>query len=518
MQITFWGAARTVSGSCYLLEHEGVRFLIDCGLFQGNKALKERNYGDFPFDPASLDFIILTHAHLDHSGLLPKLYRLGYRHPIYASSATVGLSGVMLLDSGYIQEMEVERKNRKRKRAGQPLLQAIYTADDAEKVQQLFSPQKYNVELSPARGIRVRLHDAGHILGSSMVEILYHEQGEERRLLFTGDLGRKNQAIVRDPAIIHRADYVVMESTYGDRLHQDDMEAEIPRFAQVVQETFQRGGNLLIPAFAVDRTQDILMLLYLLQRKKMIPTGKVFVDSPLAIQATEVFAKYPDYYDRLTKKLFHEEGKAPFVLDNLHYARTAEESKALNNIKSNAILISASGMADSGRIKHHLKHNLWRQECSVVFFGYQAHDTLGRRLVDGEKRVRIHGESVQVKAKIYNLNGFSAHADQKELLEWLGHFQEKPKQIFVTHGEESALSFAELVQEKLHMPALAPVYGACYKLSALGEPAQDCTEQLALSDLQPKALLQDIHRLLDELTRDGDVEKLLRLREYLQQL
>ena len=517
MKISFYGAARTVTGSCYLLEHAGVRFLVDCGMFQGSKTLKEHNYAEFPFPPGEIDFVILTHAHVDHSGLLPKLYKHGFKNPIYASSATTALAEVMLPDSGYIQEMEVERKNRKRTRAGQPLLEPIYTAEDAAEIQKLFSPQKYGIPFNPAPGICVILRDAGHILGSAMVEIHYTENDIPRKLLFTGDLGRNDQAIVRDPEIITEADFLVMESTYGNREHHGDMEKEMPHFTSIIKSAFLRGGNVIIPAFAVDRTQDILMMIYELQKQHQIPDCTVYVDSPLAIKATEIFAKYTDYYDRLTTKLFKEEGKAPFKLDNLVYAQTTAESMELNKIKSGAIIISASGMADAGRIKHHLKHNLWRPESSVVFFGYQAEGTLGRRLIDGEKKVTIHGEEIEVKAQIHNMEGFSAHADKNELLAWLRHFQQLPQRIFVTHGEESSsLYFADLVRDSLGADTVVPQLGEVFDLSIAS--AAPLGAASSTDSGRRETVLMDINAALMKLAFEHDMDKLMRVRDYLEQI
>lgn len=518
MKINFFGAARTVTGSCFLLEHEGSKFLVDCGMFQGNKAIKEHNYGDFPFNPAEVDFIILTHAHIDHSGLLPKLCKHGYKNAIYATPATIALAEIMLPDSGYIQEMEIERKNRKRSRAGEEPLEPIYTAADAMAMQPQFSPIEYNSEFTPAPGISVILRDAGHILGSAMAEITYQEHGVTRRLVFTGDLGRNDQAIVCDPCVIKQADFLVMESTYGNRLHHAVMEDELPRFAKIVNDTFYRGGNVIIPAFAVDRTQDVLMMINEMQQKKIIVDCKVYVDSPLAIKATEIFAAHPQYFDQLTAKLFHEQGRAPFVLDNLVYSRTVEESQQLNAIKSGAIIISASGMADAGRIKHHLKHNLWRKECSVVFFGYQAEGTLGRRLVDGEKKVTIHGEEIDVKAQIHTMDGFSAHADRNEMLQWLHGFNTMPERIFIVHGEEnSALEFAAAVHEEFKVTTVVPSLGDLADLTA-AQPVVVSQDIGFAQSVLDKNLLVDINTLLQQVIMEQDFDKLVRIRNFLQQV
>ena len=538
MKITFIGAACTVTGSCYLLEHNDVKFLVDCGMFQGNKALKNNNYTDFPFNPGDIDFVLLTHAHIDHSGLLPKLYKSGYKNPIYTSTASVALLEIMLPDSGYIQEQEVERKNRKLLRSGDAPLEPIYTVADALATVPLCKGVHYGEECSPAEGIRVVLQDAGHIFGSAMLEIFYEENGAPRKLVFTGDLGRKDQAIVRDPYPMAAADYMVMESTYGNRQHGGDAEKEIPVFADVITKTVRRGGNIIIPAFAVDRTQDILYLLNEMQLNKMIPECTVYVDSPLAIKATEIFARFPDYYDRMTARLFKEEGRPPFVLKNLVYTASTAESQQLNNVKSGAIIISASGMADAGRIKHHLKHNLWRKECSVLFFGYQAEGTLGRRLIEGEKKVTIHGEEVDVKAEIYNMEGFSAHADHDEMLDWLKGFKSMPQRIFVTHGEQdSAQAWAAEIRETFGVQAIAPDQGYCFNLAtdapgeAVAVPAAFIQPTVAVADAvvadgeaaaEPRTLdaelLLDINSNIQRIMASRDVDKLIRLRDYLRRI
>ena len=513
MKITFYGAARTVTGSCYLLEHNGCKFLVDCGMFQGNKAIKEHNYGDFPFNPADINFVLLTHAHIDHSGLLPKLWTHGFDNPIYTTSGTALLSEIMLPDSGYIQEMEVERKNRKLARAGKNLLTPIYTAADAAAMQHLFQPVAYNESFAPAEGIEVILRDAGHILGSAMIEIYYLEQGKRHKMIFTGDLGRNNQAIVEDPFLEESCDFLTIESTYGDRLHTGGFEEEKPRFAKIIRETISRGGNVIIPAFAVDRTQDILMLFYEMQQEQLIPIIPIYVDSPMAVKATEIFAAHPEYFDAQTVVLFRKEGKAPFLLDNMYYSRTAEESMRLNEVKG-SIIISASGMADAGRIKHHLKHNLWRSESSVVFFGFQADGSLGRRLLDGESKVTIHGEEIEVKASIYNMDGFSAHADYVEMLEWLGKFQQLPKQIFVTHGNEaSALSLAQKITEQYQVATLVPYFGDIVELNQ--EQVQLSGNSALEETFTKDKLYADINTAMQKIAAGNDIEKLIRVRDFL---
>jgi metallo-beta-lactamase family protein len=488
-------------------------------MFQGTKALKELNYGSFPFDPSQVDFVLLTHAHIDHSGLLPKLAKHGFRGPIYATPGTVDLSSIMLPDSGFIQEMEVERKNRKLSRAGQPLLNPIYTAADASNMQKQFLPRDYRQSFSPAQDISVTFHDAGHILGSSMAEIRYTENGRSQKLLFSGDLGRYDQpGIINDPACIDSADYVVMESTYGNRLHRSGPEESAPYLADVINKTLARGGNVVIPAFAVDRTQELLMMFYLMQEKGQISRNSVYVDSPLAVKATEIFARYPQYFDEITATCYHKEGHVPFILPNLTYVYTVEESIRLNKVGGGAVIISASGMADAGRIKHHLKHNLWRKESSVIFIGYQAEGTLGRRLIDGEKKVTIHGEQIDVKANIVNMDGFSAHADYREMLRWLAHFKELPQKIFITHGEETAaLEFARKVTEQTGVATETPGLGDMFELTpaAATLAAQDTTLTRHLPD---DNILAEITAALQKLAGARDHEKLLRVRDFLRRV
>lgn len=516
MKITFFGASRCVTGSCYLLEHEGHRFLIDCGLFQGTPELKERNYADFPFNPAELDFMILTHAHIDHSGRIPKLFLKGFKSNIYATSGTIDLAGILLPDCGHIQEMEVERKNRKRLRSGLPPLEPIYTAAYSYTCLPYFQPVEYEEAFSPTENITFKLHEAGHILGSAMVEILFNENGEEKRLIFTGDLGRPHDFILNEPAVIEKTDYLVMESTYGMRHHEVDI-VDSRAFAGIINDTFAKGGNVIIPAFAIDRTQDLLLLLQIMEKRGEISGHSIYVDSPLAISATEIFERHPDYFNANLKKIDAENGDAsPFDMPGLNFSRTAEESMALNKIKSGAIIISASGMADAGRIKHHLKHNLWRKESSVIFIGYQASGTLGRRLIDGEKRVRIHGEDVEVNASIFNLSGFSAHADQDELLTWLSHFDAKPEKVFVTHGEEeSAVGFAELLSKEYSIDAIAPAYGDTYDfLSGKHIPSGVSLEQKT----EPSSkIAEDINVLLQKLVTQKDNKKLTEIYRILKE-
>lgn len=454
MQLQFLGAAETTSGSSYLLSFAQYQILIDCGLFQGPEELKQRNYGDFPYAPADIDAVILTHAHIDHSGLLPKLVKEGFQGPIYATAVTADLCRIMLADSGHIQESEVERKNRKLRRQGKPLLTPIYTVANAQAALGQFKRMVYDEEVTVLPGLRLRLRDAGHILGAAIVELWVTEGEETSKFVFSGDLGGLGQPIIRDPTFVSAADYLIIESTYGTRLH-EHREGRLEHLAQVVNATLRRGGNLLIPSFAVGRTQDVLYGLRILQDQGKVPPLTVYIDSPLATAATEVYQKHAQVFDYETRSMLRE-GRSPFEFPGLHYTENVGESIALNSIPGGIIIIAGSGMADAGRIKHHLKHNLWRPEASVLLVGYQAVGTLGRRLQDRAEEVRIHGEQIKVKAEIDTISGFSAHADQEALLGWLRRFRHLGR-VFVTHGEaESAHGFAEIIRRELEVPVVVP--------------------------------------------------------------
>jgi len=465
MKLTFYGACKTVTGSCYLVETEDTKLLVDCGMYQGSKELKERNYGDFLFNPAEIDYVVLTHAHIDHSGLIPKLMKKGYKGPIITTKATIDLCSIMLPDSGHIQELEIERKNRKILRAGKPLLEPIYDHLDASKVMLQFKGVDYDLvtELSPT--VAIRLRDAGHILGSAIVEMWIKENGKKTKIVFSGDLGNFNQPIINDPTNIDDADYLIMESTYGNRIH-GDIGDKKEVLLKVISETFERGGNLIIPAFAVERTQDILYYLGILEHQGRLPDCDIYVDSPLAISASEIFKASVQYYDEETRKAYETSGQSPIILKKLKMARSQEESMRLNEIKGRAIIISASGMCEAGRIKHHLKHNLWRPESSILFVGFQAEGTLGRQIIDGQRLVKIHGEEIAVKAKIYNIEGFSAHADQPALLKWAGSFKNLPKRVFLVHGEiEGIEKLKELLEKNMNLNVTVPEWQQSYDLA-----------------------------------------------------
>jgi metallo-beta-lactamase family protein len=410
--------------------------------------------------------MILTHAHIDHSGLIPRLCNSGFKKPIFTTKATFELSKVSLPDSGHIQEMEAEWRNRKRLRKGLKEEEPLYTAQDALDALQYFVTRDYQEEFQPAPGVRVRLLDAGHILGSAIIELWITEAGEEIKLVFSGDLGQKNQPIIQDPTVIGMADYIVVESTYGNRFHEEhDNKTELLK--KVIFQTVKSGGNLIIPAFAVGRTQDILYHLKNLFLEGAIPRMPVYIDSPMAVSVTEIYRSNPGYYDEPTLKMLTH-GDSPFEFDGLHFIRTAEESKQLNLSAKGSIIISANGMCEAGRILHHLKHNLWRADSHILFVGYQAEGTLGRRLLEGAKVVKVMGEEVNVQATIHSIDGFSAHADQNGLMEWLGGFRSKPRGIFIVHGEPAAeQELSSLIKSRFNLVPQIPMLGETYKVNAL---------------------------------------------------
>ena len=482
-----------VTGSSFLLDTGSRKILIDCGMFQGSKVIGALNRRNFAFPPADIDCVLLTHAHIDHSGLIPRLCKQGFRGPVYATKATVELCSIMLPDSAHIQEFDAEIESRKGKRAGRSAVEPLYRVDDAFACLKQFRPVEYEVGFELGEGIHVHFHDAGHILGSSMLEIHVMEAGTETQFLFSGDLGRAGQPIIRDPACVKSADFVIMESTYGDRDHGATNWEE--KLAEIINETVERNGNVIIPAFAVGRTQIILYYLNRLFEARKIPDIPVIIDSPLAIAATDIFRHNTQYYDKEAADILKNEHQSPIEMPQLRFTRTSDESKALNTMTSPAIIISASGMADAGRILHHLKHNLWRPECSILFVGFQAEGSLGRRLVEGGKKVRIMGEEIGVRSHIYNLEGMSAHADRDEIIEWLQCFVHKPANIFLVHGEpQSAEALSELIQERLGLPSYIPRYADTATITGR-------TWQVAASTgiLAPAPAVQELQEYLNEL-------------------
>lgn len=458
MKIKFMGAARTVTGSCYILETNGHRFAVDCGMHQGNAEIEKRNNDVSAYDPARIEFFLITHAHIDHSGLLPRMVQKGFHGRIYATPPTRDLLEIMLLDSAHIQEMEAQWKSKKRLRHGEKNVEPLYTQKDAGATMPLFQTVPYDKPFEPCQGVTVAFRDAGHILGASMVELLIAENGNRTKVIFSGDVGRPAQLMMQDPTIQNTADYLFLESTYGNRNHKNEADS-LDELAEAIQYSYGRGEKVIIPAFAVERTQEIIYSLRLLAKDGRLPADMaVYVDSPLAIRATEIFRRYRDYLDGETKELFRN-GENPLDLPQLHFTLTSQESVAINTMPGPAVVISASGMADAGRIKHHLRHNVWREGASVVFVGFQAQGTTGRKLVDGAQKIRIFNEDVTVKAKVFTINGFSAHAGQSQLLDWLSHFQTNGMQIFLVHGEFSGQQvLAGLIKERFGFPVLIPDY------------------------------------------------------------
>jgi metallo-beta-lactamase family protein len=470
MKLTFLGAAREVTGSSYLLEADGVRFLVDCGMFQGGRETRAKNHRAFNFDPRTLDFVILTHAHIDHSGLLPRLVALGFRGTIFTTRATCDLLAVMLPDSAHIQEKEAEYANLNRFRQSMAKREAahgmpprdtapLYTVAQAQASLKQLNPVDYDLEIAPHPQVRCTFRDAGHILGSAIVEVWVSEGSRRRKIVFSGDLGQPARPLLRDPTHIHDADYLVVESTYGDREHKS-MEATQDELVEAINDTLERkGGNVIIPAFAVGRTQDMLYLLADLTRQARIPRLSVFVDSPMATAATEITFKHMELLDAETHSLMGKHGGAAHFR-KLEFVEDVEESKSLDRITGGAVIISASGMCEAGRIKFHLRANLGRRESTVLITGFQAAGTFGRRLVDGAKRVRLLGEDIPVRADLYTLGGLSAHADRAALFNWLGHFRSKPRQVFVVHGEDTvATGFAADLHTRFGWDTMAPTPG-----------------------------------------------------------
>lgn len=463
--LEFLGAAGEVTGSCYLLRVAGRQVLVDCGLIQGRAVDEARNRAPFPFDPAEIDAVILSHAHLDHSGRLPLLVKRGFKGPIYAHEATRDLCRIMLQDAAYINEKETEWENKKRRRKGLTLHEPLYGSADALRAVQQFRPLPFGSRKELFPEVTLQLQDAGHILGSSIVELWLREGTLERKVVFSGDLGHLDAPVMRNPTRVAEADLVVMESTYGDRIHRS-WDETWQEMAEILAIATERGGNVLIPSFAVGRTQDLLYSFAHHFREWGMRNWSIFLDSPLAIEATEVYSRHPDLYDAQARKLFSG-GRKPFSPPNLHISRTAEQSMAINRIHSGAIIIAGSGMCDGGRIKHHFKHNIWRRECHVVIVGFQAAGTLGRSLVDGARHIRLWGETVKVAAQIHTLGGFSAHADHDGLLGWYDSFSGRPA-LILTHGEENARQqLAVSLRQSMGIEPLLPERGQTLNLDTL---------------------------------------------------
>ena len=527
MKITFLGATKMVTGSNFLVEAAGKKFLVDCGLYQGKKEVELENHRPFDYNPAEIDFMLLTHAHIDHSGRIPKLYNEGFKNPIYAHKATCDLCGIMLPDSGHIQEMEAEWKNKKRERKGEQTYPPLYTAEDAINSLELFSPVKYDEIIEIDENIHVRFNDAGHMLGSSIIEVWVNENGKETKTVFSGDIGNNDIPLLDSPTMIESCDYLVMESTYGSRLHmKNDEKAEM--FLNIVSETIDNGGTVVIPSFAVGRTQEILYELNKIKEKrndeefsrkyKTLMKVPVYVDSPLAISATEIFRQNTDLFeDEIKEKM--EAGDNPLEFPGLKFTQTSDESKALNESTDPCIIISASGMCDVGRIKHHLKHNIWNPKNTILFVGYQAPGTLGYSIVNGAKKVTIFGEEIAVNARIEYIEGYSGHADQEWLMNFIYSFISKPKHIFLVHGEEESQDVLKnKILEETGIGVTIPEYGETYdvcdelritnKIKILKSPTikQEILNRLEKLHLEMKDMevyvKQDVN---DEQLRDEDM-------------
>ncbi len=467
MNITFFGAAQQVTGSCTLIECAGKNILVDCGLPQGNDE-QESGIG-LPFVASSIDYLLLTHAHIDHSGRIPLMVKEGFKGKIMTTPASIDLCEIMLADSGHIHEMEAEWKSRKSRRAGRRGVEPLYTVEDANSSMQYFEPCEYDTIIDLGSGIKARFVDAGHLLGSASIELWLKEGKENRKLVFSGDIGNFDQPLIKDPEYIDNADFVIMESTYGNRLHRKPVNAvgqAVPtsvraqELADIVERTFLRGGNVIIPAFAVGRTQEMLYLLRVVIENKLCPSFSdipVFVDSPLSVKATNVFAgNIFGYMDEETMALVNK-GINPIIFPSLTTITAVEGSKALNRRKGSSVIISSSGMCEAGRIKHHLKHNLWRPESTVLFTGFQAAGTLGRSIMDGTRHVTLFGELIDVRCEVAELHGISGHADQDGLVKWLTSFKKEPKLAFIVHGDkEVAPWFAQFVSRELGIKAYAP--------------------------------------------------------------
>ena len=523
MKLKFCGGARTVTGSCFLLEAAGKKYLIDCGMFQGGRALRRRNFLDFPFDPAEIECLFLTHAHIDHSGLIPKLVRDGFKGKIYATWATADLCGIMLPDGGYIQEMEAEWENRKARRAGRSEKPPLYTVDDAHLSLQYFEGIGYNetVHLSPT--FSFRLQNAGHILGSAIVELWVTEAGVSKKFVFSGDLGRTGQPIICDPDVIEEADFLIMESTYGQRLHEEEGEKE-GALAEIINSSLKRGGNIVVPAFAVGRAQELLYILNKLIDRGEIPPLPIYIDSPMAIKTTDLFICHSECFD-LEMRAYLIRGDCPLHYPEVTFSRTVEQSRAINERRGGALIISASGMCDAGRIRHHLKHNLWRPESTILFVGYQAIGSLGRRLQDGTRRVKLFGEDIAVRATIASIRGFSAHADREELLRWVGKFKRKPSQIILVHGEDEALeSLAAALQEQFQIDVYIPSYLEEISLLPLGQKMEPSDELLArlkaqrIWNMWEEKIARFNNYLSSYLEEEKDLERLFSFEKRLQSL
>ena len=507
MKIQFCGAASGVTGSCHLITTDSHKVLLDCGQFQGSKAEEAKNFEAFPFDPAEIDYLILSHAHIDHCGRIPLLVKRGFKGDILCTDATADLVEVMLKDSGYIHEKEAEWQNRKAERSGRPQIKPLYTFNDAVASLKYLKPVLYDQLVEINEQMKVVFNDAGHILGSAIVELWVEEDENVSKIVFTGDLGMMDRPILRDPTIIKKADHVIMETTYGNRLHPPNS-SSIKRLLDIVIKTIRRGGTVVIPSFAVGRTQE---LIYEFNRfyqdnaeyRDELDNIYVYVDSPMATSATDVFRKNAQAFNKETRDYILN-GDNPLDFKNLKFTRRIEDSRGINVNPHSKVVISASGMCEAGRIRHHLKHNLWNPKNSIIFVGYQAEGTLGRYLIEGAKDVKLFGEEVHVSAEIYNLEGFSGHADMDGLLAWLRGFKVKPKNIFLVHGEEAAKKdFAATVKKELGYDCIVIGGNSQYTL----EKDTILTKEEAIRDAMDQDVFEDIKGRISKV--HNDLEKIL---------
>ena len=505
VKVSCLGAAQSVTGSNFLVEtSRGAKIVVDCGLFQGNKEMERRNWQPWAYDPKEIKNLLLTHAHIDHSGRIPKIVKDGFGGKIITSPPTAELCEVMLLDSAHVQEMDAEWQSRKRKRRAVKGIEPLYTTEDAEKSLQYLVPMERDQIFDIEPGIKGRFRNAGHILGSSILELWIEDQGQEMKIVFSGDLGKPDQLIVRDPFKVDEAHYLFLESTYGNRLHRD-FEKSKEEFLEAIHYAISNNEKVVIPAFAVERTQEVLYLLGEFYRAGQLPDIPVFLDSPLAIKATEIFRRNRRYYDDAARAILAQ-GFDPLDMPNLKLTRSTKESIEINELNGSAIIISANGMCTAGRIKHHLKHNLWRDGASIVILGFQARGTTGRQIVEGAKAVTIFGEKVAVRAKVYTIGGFSAHADQAGLLDWVGNFAEKSRpHVFLIHGESfSSEALAAEIRNTFDLEVRIP----------------DWKEVLSLDPRQPlpsavqKLVLESSAREMESITTDMETD-IIRLKESL---
>ncbi|MBN2568417.1 MAG: MBL fold metallo-hydrolase [Deltaproteobacteria bacterium] len=529
IKVTCLGAAGSVTGSNYLIENsKGNKILVDCGLFQGGREMEKRNWMEWGFDPGEIEVLLLTHAHIDHSGRIPKLVKDGFKGKIITSPPTAELCDIMLLDSAHVQEMDAEWQSRKNNRQGKKGILPLYNTEDAQRSLQHLSPVERDRIVTMESGIKFRLRNAGHILGSSLVEMWISDAGREVKIVFSGDLGKQNQLIVKDPHEVIDADFLFVESTYGNRLHRsfDDSKVEM---LEAIKYAVSNNEKVIIPSFAVERTQEIIYMLGEFHREGSLPDVPVYLDSPLAIKATEIFRKNKMYYDEGARAIV-DQGLDPFDMPNLISTPSTEESVAINSKSGSAIVISASGMCTAGRIKHHLKHNLWRPGASIIIVGFQAQGTTGRKIVDGEKDVKIFREDVAVKAKVFTIGGFSAHADQAGLLQWVGNLSKSRPRVFITHGElTAAQALAEKIEERFQLETYIPEWREALSLDA-GEPVQRVAIPKEAPDKE-QAVLLSLSAIEEKLARmrnsmaEGDMaaaeknlERLKSIEEQLQDI